>query len=203
MGRSPVAVVKAFRILLIMITVCSFGIWLFLPNNKPVNLTDLTKKEIVELANGDTLVGHGFFRLPEESYRVIDCFYTDSIVVSSVKHYEQRTYKFFNILFRDVNGESVVIAAKSDIAVLDPEENAGEIVGKMNFMSDQMQNRQLESYKDENMLDGVLFYQTMDLEGVLKSIGAKVCIASAILAAGVSWLLRRVEEPDGIYEDIE
>ena len=73
----------------------------------------------------------------------------------------------------------------------------------MNLMSDQMKNRQLESYKDENMLDGVLFYQTMDLEGVLKSIGAKVCIASAILAAGVSCLLRRVEEPDEIYGGIE
>ncbi len=203
MNRSPVAVVKAFRIILMMIIGCGFGIWLFLPKNIVINLTDLTKREIAEAANGNSLVGHGFYRLPEGTYRVIDSFYTDNITVPSVRHYEERTYKFYNILFSDVNGENVVIAVKSNIAVIDPEENAGEIVGKMNLLSDQMKGRQLQSYNGEDILDGVLFFQTMDLEGRLRTIGAKAGIVSAVLVAGITLLLRRAEEAEGLDEVIE
>ena len=192
-NRKAIATVKAYRIVIIMVMVLGFGMWAFIPNHKPVNLTDLTKKEILEAANADSLVGHGFFRLPEGRYHVINEFYSDTVKINSVKHYEEVTYKYSNISFRDAKGENVVIVLKTDSDLIDPRKHEGEVVGKMNLMSDQMKGRQIQSYDDKNRLDGVMFYQTISLETRIKELGAKIAFVCAILVAGLSLVLRRAE----------
>ena len=121
----------------------------YIQHCEPVDLTDLSRQEIVELSEKWSF---GFFstvyRLKAQDYQMLDNFHEVKIVRNGRI---RQWYAYYSVSFRDKNGEEVVMAVKADRRYVDLEKKEINLYGRLAQMDNDNTKRLRESTGDEEL----------------------------------------------------
>lgn len=159
----------------------------YIKHCEPVDLTDLSKREIEEIVNERYgLFFAPVYHLKSREYHLIDNFH-------EVKHKTIRHdiwYAYYTISFQDKYGEEVVMAAKVDRHYVDLEEEKTDLYGRLARMDNDNFKRLRQNTGDEesgNMILKDLTHRQADKARVLYACMMIVSGACLILLI-VRWI---------------
>ena len=127
-------------------------------------------------------------------YEVIGRFYENTVKMNSVKHYEDVTYACYTVRFLDKNGETVVMAARTRTDVNDLEKKAGDVIGKVIALKDDLAAKQTQKYTGDQELEKVILNETQDMDGKVKDLAMKAGLISLFLLIAcivIYWIKER------------
>ena len=174
-------ILKGCMIALGLVVISSFIAWVIIPANKPVKITSLSKSEIRQICDEGTEAGNAYYMLATGKYEMRGRFYENTVKMNSVKHYEDVTYACYTVRFLDKNGEPVVMAARTRTDVNDLERMAGDVVGKVIVMKDDLAAKQTQKYTGDLELEKVILNETQDMDGKVKDLAMKAGLISLFL----------------------
>ncbi|MCR4599978.1 MAG: hypothetical protein K5678_13220 [Acetatifactor sp.] len=163
------------------IIICSLIAWMISPANPKIKLTSLTKSEIRELCDEDSEAGNAYYVLAAGEYQVLGRFYENTVKMNSVKHYEDVTYACYTVKFLDNNGEPIVMAVRTRTDVNDLEKMAGDVIGKVIALKDDLAAKQTQNYTGDLELERTILNETQDMDGKVRDLAMKAGLISLLL----------------------
>lgn len=163
------------------IIICSIIAWMISPANPKIKLTSLTKSKIRELCDEGSEAGTTYYMLTAGEYQVFGRFYENTVKMNSVKHYEDVTYACYTVRFLDKNGETVVMAARTRTDVNDLEKKAGDVIGKVIALKEDLAAKQTQKYTGDQELERIILNETQDMDGKVRDLAVKAGLISFFL----------------------
>ncbi len=163
------------------ITICSLIAWMISPANQRVKITSLSRSEIRLICDEGSEAGNTYYVLSAGEYQVLGRFYENTVKMNSVKHYEDVTYACYTVQFLDKNGEPVVMAVRTRTDVNDLEKMAGDVVGKVIALKDDLVAKQTQNYTGDLELEKTILNETQDMDGKVRDLAIKAGLISLFL----------------------
>ena len=163
------------------IIICSLIAWMISPANQHVKITSLSRNVIRQICDEGSEAGNTYYVLAAGEYQVLGRFYENTVKMNSVKHYEDVTYACYTVQFLDKNGEPVVMAARTRTDINDLEKMAGDVVGKVITLKDDLAAKQTQNYTGNQELEKIILNETQDIDGKVRDLAIKAGLISLFL----------------------
>jgi hypothetical protein len=172
------------------IIICSLIAWMISPANQHVKITSLSRNVIRQICDEGSEAGNTYYVLAAGEYQVLGRFYENTVKMNSVKHYEDVTYACYTVQFLDKNGEPVVMAARTRTDINDLEKMAGDVVGKVIALKDDLAAKQTQNYTGDQELEKIILNETQDMNGKVRDLAIKAGLISLFLLIACIFIYR-------------